>query len=60
MQGDAIAVRQNKTGTALMIPLHPELASVLASVPRTNLTFLMTEHRSHQQALATGFAINAT
>ena len=41
--GDSIAVRQDKTGTALMIPIHPELAKVLASVPRTNLTFLMTE-----------------
>ena len=26
-----------------MIPLHPELKLALASVPRTNLTFLMTE-----------------
>lgn len=43
VQGDAIAVRQEKTGTALMIPLHPDLALVLGSVPRTNLTFLMTE-----------------
>jgi integrase len=43
VQGDAIAVRQEKTGTALIIPLHPELATALASVPRTNLTFLMTE-----------------
>jgi integrase len=39
----AIAVRQDKTGTALMIPMHPELARALASVPRTNMTFLTTE-----------------
>ena len=38
-----LAVRQEKTGTALLIPVHPELATALASVPRTNLTFLMTE-----------------
>jgi integrase len=43
MNGDAITVRQEKTGTALMIPVHPELARSLASVPRTNLTFLITE-----------------
>jgi integrase len=41
--GDLIAVRQEKTGTALMIPIHPELSLTLASVPRTNMTFLMTE-----------------
>jgi integrase len=43
VQGDAIAVRQEKTDTPLLIPLHPELARALASVPRTNLTFLVTE-----------------
>jgi integrase len=43
MKGDAIAVRQEKTDTPLLIPLHPELASALKSVSRTNLTFLMTE-----------------
>ncbi len=41
--GDAIAVRQEKTDSPLVIPLHPEVALALASVPRTNLTFLMTE-----------------
>jgi integrase len=43
MKGEAIAVRQEKTDAALMLPVHPELARSLASVPRTNLTFLMTE-----------------
>ena len=42
--GDSIAVRQEKTGTPLMIPMHPELKAALASVPRTNLTFLVTEY----------------
>lgn len=42
--GDEIAVRQEKTGTALMIPIGPDLQQALASVPRTNLTFLMTEY----------------
>jgi integrase len=41
--GDAIAVRQEKTGASLMIPMHPELKAALASVPRGNLTFIVTE-----------------
>jgi integrase len=41
---DRIAVRQEKTETPLLLPIHPELARTLASVPRNNLTFLVTEH----------------
>jgi integrase len=41
--GDSITVRQEKTDTPLVIPIHPELAWALAVVPRTNLTFLVTE-----------------
>jgi integrase len=44
VSGDCITVRQEKTDTALLIPMHPQLVAVLASVPRSNLTFLMTEH----------------
>jgi integrase len=40
---DLIAVRQEKTDAALVIPVHPKLKVALASVPRTNLTFLVTE-----------------
>jgi integrase len=43
VEGDAIKVRQQKTDTPLLIPMHPELQKALASVPRTNLTFLLTE-----------------
>jgi integrase len=43
IQGDMIAVRQEKTRTPLMIPMHPELRAALESVPRTHLTFLVTE-----------------
>jgi len=38
-----IAVRQEKTDTPLMIPMHPELVRMLAAVPRNNLTFLVTD-----------------
>jgi integrase len=43
VNGDSITVRQQKTGTPLVLELHPELKAVLASMPRTNLTFLVTE-----------------
>jgi integrase len=43
VNGDLIAVRQEKTDTPLLIPLHPELTQALDALPRTNLTFLMTE-----------------
>jgi integrase len=42
LQGSAIKVRQQKTGKPLLIPLHPDLASALASVPKDNMTFLVT------------------
>ena len=38
-----IAVRQEKTNTPLLIPIAAELADALALVPRTNMTFLLTE-----------------
>jgi integrase len=43
VRGDSIAVRQQKTDTPLLIPMHPDLVQALASVPKTNLTFLLTE-----------------
>jgi integrase len=41
--GNEIAVRQKKTDEALWLPLPPELKAALAMVPRTNMTFLLTE-----------------
>jgi integrase len=46
MNGNRITVRQQKTGTRIDIPIHPELALALEAVPKTNLTFLMTESGS--------------
>jgi len=37
-----IRVRQIKTSTPLLIPLHPALRAVLAATPRENMTFLVT------------------
>lgn len=42
VEGDRITVRQGKTGTKLMLRMHPALADALASTARTNMTFLMT------------------
>jgi integrase len=41
--GDAIKVKQQKTGTALTIPIHPELKAILAATERRGLLFLTTE-----------------
>jgi integrase len=42
IDGDTIAVVQEKTGTKLVIPIHPNLKLSLMSVPRTNMTFVMS------------------
>lgn len=39
-----ISVVQQKTGAKLWIPLHPALATELASVPRTGPALMMTAH----------------
>jgi integrase len=44
IDGDCIAVRQEKTDTPLLIPIHPNLAAALAAAPQNNMTFLVTEH----------------
>ena len=38
----AIQVRQQKTGAALSIPLHPQLAVIIETTPNDHLTFLVT------------------
>jgi integrase len=42
VRGDSIFVRQEKTGTSVVIPMLDELKQALAATPRTNLTFLVT------------------
>jgi integrase len=44
VNGDEIAVRQQKTDTPLWIPMHPKLIRALAAVPKTNLTFLISRY----------------
>ena len=43
LQSGCIAVRQEKTNTPLLIPVDAHLADALAALPRTNMTFLVTE-----------------
>jgi integrase len=44
IRNGALSVRQEKTGTALVIPVHPELARILAATPIGHLTFLTTRN----------------
>jgi integrase len=44
VNGDRITVQQQKTGRTLVLPTAPELMQALTSVPRTNMTFLLTEY----------------
>jgi integrase len=43
MTGDAIKVQQQKTGKVLLLPIHPELKAMSATLPRTNMTFIVSE-----------------
>jgi integrase len=42
VRGDLLHVTQQKTGKALAIPMHPELVAILATVPATQMTFVLT------------------
>lgn len=43
MRGNAIDVRQNKTGERLTIPVHPALRAAIDAHPAGQLTFLVTQ-----------------
>ena len=44
VSGNLLSVVQDKTGENLKIPFHPKLAATLRDMPRTNMTFLLTEN----------------
>ena len=54
VKADRIVVRQQKTGRPLAIPMHPELVRALAAAPKTNMTFLTTEHGASFSAAGFG------
>ena len=43
VRGNLITVRQNKTGSTIEIPIHPNLAEILRLAPVGTETFLMTD-----------------
>jgi integrase len=43
IEGDCIAVRQEKTDEPLLIPIDADLAAVLDVLPRARMIFLLTE-----------------
>lgn len=42
VKGERLEYRRSKTGSAVSMPIHPDLAEVLADCPRDVLTFLQT------------------
>jgi len=42
IRNGALHVKQEKTGTELVIPVHPTLAAIIAAAPRNHLTFVTT------------------
>ena len=44
IEGGAIRVRQEKTGAVVWIPIHPELAEILAQTPRAHMLILTTQY----------------
>ncbi len=44
VRGGRLQIRQRKTGTEIDIPIHPELARIIAATPCGDLTFLVTEY----------------
>jgi integrase len=40
----ALYIRQEKTGAELAIPVHPDLATIIAATPSGHLTFLTTQY----------------
>jgi integrase len=43
IQSGMLHVRQNKTGVELVIPVHPDLQTIIASSASARMTFLVTE-----------------
>jgi integrase len=42
IRDDVLTIRQRKTGTTLAIPVHPDLAAIIAATPIGHLTLLTT------------------
>jgi integrase len=53
VRGDVVHIRQQKTGKMMPIPLHPDLAGIIAATPSGHLTYLVTAYG--QPFTAAGF-----
>ncbi len=54
-----IKIRQQKTHEPLLIPVHPKLQAILDAVPRTQLTFLLTQYGKSYPAKSFGDTFKA-
>ena len=55
-----ISAAQQKTGTRLWVPLHPDLRAILNATPSNDLTFLISGHsKPYASAKSLGNAVNA-
>jgi integrase len=50
IRGGRLQLRQRKTGTEIDIPIHPELARIIAATPCGDSTFLVTEYGKSRTA----------
>jgi integrase len=50
IRNDLISVRQQKTGTPLLIPVHPALRTAIEAMPSGHLTFLDLMDNFHLSA----------
>ena len=57
--GEGIFVTQQKTGTKLDLPIHPDLKSILEIAPKTNDVILLTEFGKPFTVAGYGSWINA-
>lgn len=44
VRGGVLTISQQKTGTEVSIPLHPDFIASLDALPTRNMTFLLTEY----------------
>jgi integrase len=52
VRNGALYIKQEKTGAELVIPVHPDLAAILAVQPREHLTFITTRRGGPFQGAA--------
>jgi integrase len=59
IRDNAIELKQQKTGTTLAVPLHPELKAIIDASPSTNMLFLVSERGPYASGNSLGQQIRA-